>query len=199
MKMVKMSLSFLLVLSVLDTKVTKSLLPETIATTTLLKYGGTFVAAALGGRCIVQGATKFSQKFNMQIPKYPDTEFYTITESSDNEFKNIVTKNMVYAASIKQDFFNRIKQIVASETIEEKPNNSYQKSSSQEGFDQNSWTMHHWNQTNVNAQQARGFMPKINNTYYYHSGNESFWKGFSAGTFLTGITYHCVDSKNKKN
>lgn len=170
----KMPFIFLLIFNFLPIN---SFLPETIATISLLKYGGAISVAALGGHFIKKDIFK---GLNISCKPYPRVNPYDSFEHIPQAHMNPVVADAVRNEVIKkEEKFNLLGKIKSKFFIK-KEQNFYQKN---EFFQENRSNL---KQSYVHAQQAYGFFPKINNNYYYKQGNEEFWKGLALGSFFTG-------------
>ncbi len=170
------------------------ILPETIATTTLLKCGGVAAAAALGGRYVTLATREISQFYQMRFRKIPQAEFYNDflygDQAKDNNFKESVV-----TTESEKSLFTKIKEIVLFRKEQQHQGRPFQANGTNSSSDGNKTC---WSQANFHAQQARGFFPKVNN-YHYHSDNGDFWKGATVGSFVTGTTCFYLVLKHKKD
>lgn len=163
------------------------ILPEVIATTTLLKCGGVAAAMAVGGRYVMLATKEISQFYQTRFRNIPQAEFYN-DFSSGSEIKDSAVQVSTPNTAPARNLFTKIKYMVFF-----KKEQQYQSQSCQtDGINGTSWS-----QTNIHAQQqARGFFPKVNN-YHYHSDKGDFWKGATVGSFVTGTTCFYLVVKHK--
>lgn len=192
---------FLLVtlLSIFYISYIKPIIPETIATATLIKYGGLGAAVAIGGRYVATATKELSQNFNMRLNTYPNSEFYTREQCNPSEYQYSKIKEVSTKSEPEVNWFKKVKDMVGSKY------NKQQKFKEEIRFDRtndmHSEELNSYHQTYIHAQQARGLFPKINNYYYPkdHVSAKSFWQGVTAGSFITGMTSLYLVLKVKKD
>lgn len=174
----------------------QSILPETIATATLLKYGGAATALAVGGRCVTLAAKEISQLYQTRFRKTAQAEFCNDSSSSDGETKNNIVQESIVKVEAEKSLLKKIKDIVLCNKDQQYQQQSFQADETHNSSADQKTT--YWTQTNVHAQQARGFFPRVNN-YHYHSSQGNFWQGATVGSFVTGTTCFYLVVKNKKD
>lgn len=173
----------------------ESILPEVIATTTLLKYAGITAAVAVGGRYIATTVKEVSQFYQMHFKKIPQSEFYNESFDSGSVAFNSDIQGPILRTELGKSLFTKIKDIVCLKKEQQYQHQSFYADSTSSSSD---GKKAYWNQTNIRAQQARGFFPKVNN-YHYYSDSGDFWKGATAGSFVTGTTCFYLVVKHKKD
>jgi hypothetical protein len=175
---------------------TEPILPETIATITLLKCGAGATGIALAGRYIatsVKGFSEYNQAYVKRIP-----QFECCHDSSDGLIgsPNRDIQGPILKTELGRNLLANVKDIVFSKKDQHQ---SFSADSAHNSFDPKSAC---WNQTNVHAQQARGFFAKVNNNYYSNKhtfDKASFFLGTTIGSFITGMTCFHLVVKHKKD
>ncbi len=164
---------------------TKPLLPETIATATLLKATGITSCLAVGGRIVFKA---FNQIDQIHVKTLPQAEFCCSEEKDPSQ-------QFVVKANPKQSLLQKIKNSFIFGSKVSKTKQSYEQDTKSP---KDNDTKNYWNQTYIQAQQARGFLPKINN-HYYQADTGDFWKGATAGVFVTSMSSMYLILKLKKS
>ncbi|MBI2344554.1 hypothetical protein HYV10_00580 [Candidatus Dependentiae bacterium] len=198
MKNIRKNILCMFFLSTFSVQETELILPETIATVTLLKCGGVAIAGIIG-RYVVLGAKNTIETFQIRMDRYPSLDSCGDIESDKNEVRVANDSKIVGLVKIKDDLLQKVKNSIFTDRQKADLNDQKKEANAQTwGMAHDTKTAYSWSQSNIHAQQARGFLPKINN-YYYHSSKEDFWKGIAIGSFLTGTTSFYLVLKIKKD
>jgi len=190
MKYIKTSVLYIGLLSVFNVATIKPILPETIATATLLKYGGLASLAAIGGRYLGFEMKKVATKFQLDFNTYPNFEYF-----DDSQLKNEQRVTNQQQAYLQVSFLQKIKDAMFMPKEQEIPGSRFSSRSAETTHDSKNYN---WSQTNIHAQQARGLFSRVNN-YHYYSDKGDFWKGATVGSFVTGTTSMYLVLKLKKD
>jgi hypothetical protein len=173
---------------------TQPILPEAIATATLLKCGGVAAAVAVGGRYVTTATKEISELYQMHFRKVPQAEFYNNFSNHDQAKDNIQAS--VVNAKPEKSLFAKMKDMLISKQEQQHQGQAFQADGTQGLSDDRKI---HWSQTWVHsAQQVRGFFPRVNH-YHYYSDKGDFWKGATVGSFVTGTTCCYINAKHKKD
>jgi len=186
----KISILSLSLLSIFNISTIKPILPETIATATLLKYGGLVSLAAIGGRYLGFEMKKVATKIQLDFNKYPNFEYL-----DDSQLKSAQSLTNQQQTDSQIHFLQKIKDAVGISKVKEIPGSKFSSESASNMRDSKNYN---WSQTNIHAQQARGLFPKVNN-YHYYSDKGDFWKGATIGSFVTGTTSMYLVLKAKRD